>query len=83
MGISSSFLNNLNIMALLIFALPLIVGVCLIITKFTLNKILERKFITLLKQGSITLIMFNILHISYSFGVHLIYAYSSQSASNT
>lgn len=34
----------------------------------------------ILKQGTITLIMFNILNISYSIGVHITYASSNHSA---
>ena len=40
MGIESSFLNNINIMALLIFLIALCIGLFFIVSKLALNKTL-------------------------------------------
>ena len=76
LSISSSFLNNFNIMYLLLLAEP-VIAIFFLIASFFLNSTsLKTIGIRLLKEGFLTLILFNCFNIAFSAGVHWKYAQS-------
>ena len=76
LNLASSFINNFNIMYLLLVA-ELLIGLIL----FSLSKCcyysLKIIGINLIKQGFLTLILFNCLNIAFSAGLHWKYATES------
>lgn len=61
-------------MLILMFGLLLFSGFLYFISKFAESQKLKKVALRLLKQGFITLVLFNIFNISYSAGVHWKYA---------
>ena len=78
MGVSSNFLNNCNIMILVMVGWILITGI-LYLLSLPLFKSRKAHQITynLLKQGATTLILFNAFNISFSAGVNWKYLSSN------
>lgn len=74
MNLSATFLNNCNIMIIVLFAELLIAVTLCIVSKFVALKKLRQISHRLLKQGFITLVLFNIYNISFSSGFHFKYA---------
>lgn len=60
-------------MFVLLIAVILISGVGYLISKLRLNKVWESRVLVFFKQGTTTLVMFNIYNIGYSMGVHIRY----------
>lgn len=71
MNLSSNFINNCNIMLILLFAELTIAFVLYLIGKFTVNRKAKKIGLQLLKQGFITLVLFNAFNIAFSAGIHL------------
>lgn len=74
MGLASVFLNNCNIMLAVFFAELFISGVLCIIAKLIGNQKLYDVSIKLLKQGFVTMVMFNSFNFAFSAGTHIKYA---------
>ena len=74
MEMYSSFVNNFNIMELLMIA-ELVVAVTVIVVSVIIQSKKGKKVgLRLLKEGFLTLILFNSLNIGYSAGIHWEYA---------
>ena len=74
MGVVTNFLNNCNIMTLVFYAFVAITGIFYIVFTLAGKTTLQSFSKKLLKQGSITLILFNCFNWSFSAGVHWKYA---------
>ena len=74
MGVSSSFLNNCNIMFIMSLSELLIAGILYLISIIINARKLYVFSLNLLKQGFITMILFNSFNFSFSAGVHIKYA---------
>lgn len=74
MNVASSFINNCNIMLLVLFGELLISIVTYVVGKLIHSTTTQKVGLRLLKQGFVTLVLFNILNISFSAGVHWKYA---------
>ena len=80
MGMAGTFINNCNVMLFLLFG-ELLLGLTLfILTKITLSPKLKTVALRLLKQGFITLVLFNIFNVAFSAGVHWKFANPSDSS---
>jgi hypothetical protein len=74
MKLSGSFINNFNVMFLLMIAWLLTGVVLYIISMIRKSGKIHKVALFLLKQGFITLVIFNSFNIAFSTGVHLKYA---------
>ena len=74
MGVAGTFINNCNVMLFLLFGEFVVALILYIISKFARKEKLEKLALRLLKQGFVTLVLFNIFNISFSAGVHWKYA---------
>ena len=61
-------------MAFLMFAFLIFGALLFVIAKYTMTKSFQQKIKTVIKQGSITLSIFNALAIGYALGIHVTYA---------
>lgn len=77
MNISSNFINNCNIMLFLLFAQVIVCASVYVVAKLANSKKIISYSMYFLKQGVITLILFNCFNISFSAGVHWKYASSN------
>jgi hypothetical protein len=74
MDVAGNFLNNCNIMIFILYG-ELILSLALyLIAKKVQNVKFLKVSLRLLKQGFITLVLFNILNIAFSAGIHWKYA---------
>jgi hypothetical protein len=74
MGVHTNFINNCNIMLVLLLGELVIAGVMYFVGRFTYSKKILVISRILLKQGFITLVVFTSFNISFSAGIHLKYA---------
>lgn len=81
-GYRAMFLNNCNVMLLLMIIELFVAGVLYLMGRLSTNITLTRIGLTLLKQGFIFLVMFNVLNVSYAIGVDFVYNQGA-SAGNT
>lgn len=77
MGLLSNFVNNCNIMLLLMFVFILVFGGAVVLSKLVNNSVLKLYSVKIFKQGLITFVMFNCFNITYSAGTHIKYAQQS------
>jgi hypothetical protein len=74
MDVAGNFLNNCNIMIFILYG-ELILSLALyLIAKKVQNVKFLKVSLRLLKQGFITLVLFNIFNIAFSAGIHWKYA---------
>jgi hypothetical protein len=74
MQVNASFINNFNIMLLLLIV-EFLVGLVMYVVAIKTNREKLRQIaLRLMKQGFITLVLFNIFNIAFSAGVHWKYA---------
>lgn len=74
MGVSTSFINNVNIMILTMIGHLFMTFVLYLVARFTSNEKLRYFTLHFLKQGFVTLILFNSFNIAFSAGVHFKYS---------
>jgi hypothetical protein len=74
MGVAGTFLNNCNVMLIVLFGEFVIAFILYIVAKVAINNRLQKLSLRLMKQGFVTLVLFNIFNISFSAGVHWKYA---------
>ena len=74
MDMSGSFINNCNVMLLVLFGELLVSLAMYIVSKITLSDKLRKLSLRFLKQGFVTLVLFNVFNIAFSAGVHWKYA---------
>lgn len=74
MGVAGTFINNCNVMLFLLFGEFVIALILYIIAKVAMKDKLLKLALRLMKQGFVTLVLFNIFNISFSAGVHWKYA---------
>ena len=74
MDMSGSFINNCNVMLLVLFGELLVSLAMYIVSKITRSDKLRKLSLRFLKQGFVTLILFNAFNIAFSAGVHWKYA---------
>ena len=80
MGIYSSFVNNFNIMYLLMI-IELLIGLIFRVVGGNFGWKLGKKIgVHLLKEGFLTLLMFSALNVGFSAGIHWKYAESTESS---
>lgn len=77
LGLSGTFINNCNIMLILLFGQLILAFSIYIVAKIKSNARLQYIGNRFLKQGFMTLILFNVFNISFSAGVHWKYAQTS------
>lgn len=80
MGVFANFINNCNIMLILFYVYALVVGTLCFIFKFLQRDHLFAMSLRALKEGMITLIVFNCFNFAFSAGVH--WKYSSMQDSH-
>lgn len=74
MGVAGNFINNCNIMLFVLLAEVVVAGIAYIVAKLAHSQKVQYYSLYFLKQGTITLILFNCFNISFSAGVHWKYA---------
>ena len=76
LGIKALFLNNCNVMLLIIVVEVIAAGVLLGVTKLVSSVSAKLASISkyLIKEGLLTLMMFNSFNIAFGVGVHFTYA---------
>ena len=74
MDMSGSFINNCNVMLLVLFGELLVSLAMYIVSKITRSHKLRKLSLRFLKQGFVTLVLFNAFNIAFSAGVHWKYA---------
>ncbi len=74
MGMYSNFINNWNVMLGVFYGYLVLSGIFTIIFKLTLSQKMQYISMHILKQGMITLAMFNCFNVAFSAGVHWKYA---------
>jgi hypothetical protein len=74
MGMFSNFINNCNLMLILLFGLTTVAGITYLISSVTFLMTVRRVSLYLLKQGLITLVLFNCFNVAFSAGVHWSFA---------
>ena len=74
---SGSFINNCNVMLLVLFGELLVSLAMYIVSKITRSDKLRKLSLRFLKQGFVTLVLFNAFNIAFSAGVHWKYAPSN------
>jgi hypothetical protein len=77
MGMSSNFINNCNLMIILLLGLFVVLGITYLIALTASLPKVKIYSLHLLKQGLITLTLFNSFNVAFSAGVHWKYANSS------
>lgn len=70
MGVAGIFLNNCNVMLFLLFGWFIATVLFYIVSKLVGKTKVQEIALRLLKQGFITLVLFNIFNVSFSAGVH-------------
>lgn len=74
MGVSGSFLNNCNIMITILFGELILSLIVFLAGKLLKSYNIKKIGLTLLKQGFITVVLFNIFNVTFSAGIHFKYA---------
>jgi hypothetical protein len=74
MGVSSNFINNCNIMLVVFYVYFFFTGLLCIMGKLLAKPTLLKYAIRALKQGMLTLVLFNCFNFSFSAGVHWKYS---------
>lgn len=77
MKFDANFINNCNIMVALLFFVFIVSGIAYLVSFFIELPRVEAYSLLFLKQGLITLIMFNSFNVAFAAGVHLKYAFPS------
>jgi hypothetical protein len=78
MGVHKNFINNCNIMLLLLLLELLVSAILYFVSRFVFSLKLRNISSLLIKQGFITLVLFTSFNISFSAGIHIKYSNASE-----